>query len=417
MESLPLFRLLAVYVVLLSLDQVVSSGAVRVVANTFAAALPFILIVYYALNSRPLLVPTGAASAYGLLLAGLLGSWVASGMYNFADLVKFALAPIFLVLGYNASTFERGDARAMGALRRYGLFMLLTPLALILVQIKIPPADINQVAFFANRNNAALYMVVLANVLLMMGVRVPWVVAFLAVVSLGFNTLGVLVAVVASLLISLEFRKYVWAYLLAILLALLITFGPFGLPILDRIRPVVDGVTAISSAGLWADLDRMSYLDLYRITGNNSDLSLFFRLKHWEDLLVAWQGGGWGATIFGMGVGSSVLHTDLGLVPHNDYLRFLIETGPLGFLGFAGLVGWILVKTGRRSVLLGSAAVAIYFLSENLVDNFSAMAMFYYFGGYWAQRAHDLAASPSGLTTDAKDEPAWPLDGLADRIG
>jgi hypothetical protein len=38
-------------------------------------------------------------------------------------------------------------------------------------------------------------------------------------------------------------------------------------------------------------------------------------------------------------------------------------------------------------VLISTAGVAIYFVTENLLDNFAAMTLFYFFGGYWSRHA------------------------------
>jgi hypothetical protein len=397
METVVVLRLLAVYVALLSVNQIVPAAPGSLLTNAYAMAMPLLLAVHYVLKSRPLLVPTFMAIAFGFLLAGLFGAWLVGGIYNFADFAKFVLAPTFAILGYNASAFDKTDVRAVAALRVLGFTLLAIPLALIVLQRWIPP-DGTEVAIFANRNNAALYMVVLANVLFLLGARLAVVVVFLAISAVAFSTLGVLVAVVLALLVSLGLRRYFGAYVVAVVFGLLLAFGPFGLPVVERLDTLFSGIAVISQLGLWGDLDRLSYLDLYLLTGSSTDLSFFFRLKHWEELIVAWTSGGWSSILFGLGVGSSVFHTDLGLVPHNDYVRFLVETGPLGLIGFAGLTGYLIHSIGRRAVLMSTAAVAIYFFSENLVDNFSAMTMYYYFAGYWARHAgEDAAVVPDAM--------------------
>lgn len=416
MESLTLLRLLAVYVALLCLDRLAPSGLLRSVANAFAVAMPLILLLDHALRSRPLLLPKGLAIGLGLLFAGLVGSWLANDVYNVADFSKFMLAPVFAVLGYNLSRFDTTDAQAVRTMRLLGLALLTMPLALIVLQRWVPPPGETEISIFANRNNAALYFVVLSNLLFLLGARVPVVVAFLAVIAFAFSTLGVLMAVLLALVISLSLRRYAGAYLAAIALGLLLVYGPIELPIGERVGTLFEGIAAVSELGLWGELDRLSYLDLYRITGNNTDLSFFFRIKHWEDLYAVWSASGPLAWLLGLGVGSSVFHTDIGLVPHNDYVRFLIETGLVGLAGFAGVTGWLAWTIGRRSVLMSTAAVAIYFVSENLVDNFAAMSLYYYFAGYWAR--HAAATVPAAGAAAADADPAAPgADGLPGAYG
>ena len=385
MESLTLLRLLAVYVALTVLDHATGGGALRPVVNALGVVMPLVMLGFFAIHGIRVGVPRGLAIGYGLLAAGLLLSVAVAGLYNFADLTKFLLAPLFAILGYNSSTFDTGDARAMSKLRNVALVLLALPICYALARGW--DSSSAMLGIFANRNNAALYVVVLCNVLFLMGASVGLVVAALTVSALMFSTLGVLMAVVAALLLSLSFKRYLPAYIVAAVLGVILVFGPIQLPIGERLERLGEGVRAITELGLWTELSNLSYADLYRITGQNTDLSLFFRIKHWEDLLFAWTAHDWTTVLFGLGIGSAPLHTDIGLVPHNDYVRFLVESGPLGFLGFASITGWLLWSIGRRALLMSTAAVAIYFFSENLVDNFAAMTMYYWFAGYWAGHA------------------------------
>jgi hypothetical protein len=403
MESLTLLRLLAVYVALTVLDNATGGGPLRSVVNALGVAMPIVMLGYFAAHGIRIGVPRGLAIGYGMLAGGLLLSVVVAGLYNFADLTKFLLAPLFAILGYNASAFDADDAWAMAKLRTIAVVLLILPIGYALLQgwDTTPGA---MLGIFANRNNAALYVVVLSNVLFLMGASVGLVVVALTVAALAFSTLGVLMAVVVALLLSLSVRRYLPAYVVAALVVAFLMFGPIELPIAERLQRLGEGVGAITELGLWTELSNLSYADLYRITGENTDLSLFFRIKHWEDLLTAWTAHGWTTTAFGLGIGSAPFHTDIGLVPHNDYVRFLVESGPLGFLGFASITGWLLWTIGRRALLMSTAAVAIYFFSENLVDNFAAMTLYYWFAGYWARHAEQPTLVEDDEPTDAGNE-------------
>lgn len=393
MESLTLLRLLAVYVVLTSLDRLTGSGAIGALVNAFGVAIPAMMVVYFRVRGLPVVVPAGLGVAYGMLAAALVLSVLFAGLYNTADLIKFLLAPVFAILGYNASRFDPLDRPMIVQLRLVGAVLLLPALvALALNWVGTPDG---QLGIFVNRNNAALYLVVLGNLMFLMGASVGVVVGVLTLSVLMFSTLGVVLAVIIALIISLNFTRYLPAYLLAVGVGAVLMFGPIELPIGERLVNLREAISAITALRLWTELDQLSYADLYIITGENTDLSLFFRLKHWQDLIFAWTSEGWKHVVFGLGIGSSPMHTDIGLVPHNDYVRFLVEAGPLGLAGFVSLVGWLLWSIGRSAFLISTLAVAIYFFTENLVDNFVSMTLFYWFAGYWARHASG-APAPAG---------------------
>ena len=390
MESLTLLRLLALYVVLTSLERLTGSGALRAAVNAFGVAMPLMMVAYFAMRGTRLELPLGLLRAYGVLVVALVLSVLMAGLYDTADLIKILLAPLFAFLGYSAPAFDREDRDAVRHLRIVSAVLLL-PL-LYAFMLNLGASDGDALGIFANRNNAALYLVVLSNVLFLMGASVGVVVVTLTVGALMFSTLGVVIAVILGLMVSLSVRRYLPAYLGAVALGAFLVFGPIELPIAERLARLAEGVGAITSLGLWTELANLSYADLYIITGENSDLSLFFRIKHWEDLLLAWSTHGWVNVLFGLGIGSAPFHTDIGLVPHNDYVRFLVEAGPLALVGFVSVTGWLLWSIGRKALLMSTAAVAIYFSTENLVGNFAAMTLYYWFAGYWARHAAQASA-------------------------
>lgn len=405
MDILKFLRLLSIYVVLLGVDRVLPVGPMKYFINALALGIPLMMAANYLLSNRPVYVPTTIALAVGLFMLALAGSWAVNGIFDLADFVKFLLLPSFVLFGLNADKFDGASAGQVASLRRLAAVLLFVPLVLFVVNDRFPHPDPSFVSIFANRNNAGLYMACLANVLFLLNVRLGYIVGFLVILSLLFSTLGVLAAVVVALVFSLQVRRYAVLYIAAAVVGVGTIYAIPELPVVERIRTLSEGVELVSRAGLWAHLDEVSYRDLYLLVGS-SDLSFFFRLKHWQELWVAYSSGSALQWLFGLGVGSSVFYTDLGLVPHNDYLRFLIETGLLGLTGFALLSIYLMIRIGRVPYVISTAVVTVYFLSENLVDNFSAMAMYYFFAGYWMRYGSEVAQAANAPVEEVSREPS-----------
>jgi hypothetical protein len=66
---------------------------------------------------------------------------------------------------------------------------------------------------------------------------------------------------------------------------------------------------------------------------------------------------------------------------HNDYLRVLAEYGPLNLIVFVSFLVYIHnnLQAGAPRVLF--VVLCIYFFSENLLDNFTAMAIYFAYAG------------------------------------
>lgn len=124
----------------------------------------------------------------------------------------------------------------------------------------------------------------------------------------------------------------------------------------------------------------MSYQRLVLLTGS-TDLSGFFRLIHWTNIWDLYASGSIGTWLFGYGPGETPALTYAGLVPHNDYLRILVEYGPANLVIFVCFLAYV-----RVSLTIGAAKVlfvvlCIYFFSENLLDSFTSMTLFFAYAG------------------------------------
>jgi hypothetical protein len=124
----------------------------------------------------------------------------------------------------------------------------------------------------------------------------------------------------------------------------------------------------------------MSYQNLVLLTGS-TDLSGFFRLIHWTNIWDIYSSGGIGTWIFGYGPCETPALTYAGLVPHNDYLRILVEYGPVNLVIFVCFLAHVrtALTSGAAKVLF--VVLCIYFFSENLLDSFTSMTLFFAYAG------------------------------------
>ncbi|MGG6293248.1 O-antigen ligase family protein [Leptolyngbya sp. AN02str] len=134
-------------------------------------------------------------------------------------------------------------------------------------------------------------------------------------------------------------------------------------------------------------------IDLWRaiLLSAGDGNSFNWRLAQWTDLLTQWRR----YPLLGFGLGNSIAVSGNGLLPHNDYIRALIEGGIVGFFTFVFLFiaqfGWLIqclrssaiAHNGLRKelcfVLIALlAAVPVGMLTENI---WSHTTFFFY---WWA---------------------------------
>lgn len=387
--SIFLLAILA-YVGLLSLASVLNSGLLKGLSYAVAIAIFVMLTVVMLFLPKEGQRPAALFWSLTLYYAGFICSLLVHHKApQYSDLIKMFMAPAFLLFGI-AFEHNRKDFLWRHKPVRLGFWMLaLVPLALGVLQVisghvvgggrevALLGAG-KEFSIFPNRNNAALYAVTLLALYTVLSGRAVRNVLIILAIGACFGTLGVLAALVVGLgvtVVKLPTMKY------AVVLVL-VTIGVYWcfpeLMIFKRITPVVDSFQLLNSGRI--DLASVTYADLVRML-HTSDLSFLFRLKHWLNLANIFAMGSWYEWLFGYGVGASVLMSDLHLVPHNDYVRMLFECGVVTFVGFFSTVWLVIYYCGRRWETVPLIAVALYFFSENLINNYLGMAMFYFCAG------------------------------------
>jgi hypothetical protein len=131
----------------------------------------------------------------------------------------------------------------------------------------------------------------------------------------------------------------------------------------------------------------MSYKELVKLTGT-TDLSAFFRLMHWSNIWELYSDQGLLTLLFGYGAGQTQILTHAGMVPHNDYLRILAEYGFLNFAVFVLFLFYVWRRLTASPANVLFVVLCIYFFSENLLDSFSSMALFFAYAGRFTTHAN-----------------------------
>lgn len=375
------------YVTLLSLATLSGSEGLKSIANIAAISIFAFMVLEWVFLPRVYLPPLGLGWCLSIYYIGLVGSEVSGFVAtDFVDFIKILIVPTFVVFGAIAEAHRTSLLWNGRPIKCAFWILVLFPLLVFAFQIVTGASsldDSSEMGIFINRNNAALYVITLMSLYMVLSGRPIANPIFFLAVGLGFGTLGVLVAVLFALVVSVGN----WRTVGALALCLVLMAGAMQLPgitIMARLEPVIDSFEMLAAGSI--DLHTVTYADLVRKL-HTSDLSFIFRLKHWLNLWSLYSSGEPYQWLFGLGVGSSVRLSDIGLVPHNDYLRYLIECGPISLLGFVALLARVISVIGRRWEVVPTVVIAFYFFSENLINNFLAMMILFFCAGALAVRS------------------------------
>jgi hypothetical protein len=208
-------------------------------------------------------------------------------------------------------------------------------------------------------------------------------VIFLQLLNAAFmNKIGAIVATVISICMWATVplrRESVLSAAIIVAPVVLIGAIAYQLGAFNRAITAFDGLVFVLNIDPRSVVS-MSYQKLVLLTGS-TDLSGFFRLIHWTNIWDVYSSGSLGTLIFGYGPGETPALTYAEMVPHNDYLRILVEYGPINLGIFVSFLIYIrgALKTPPARVLF--VVLCIYFFSENLLDSFTSMTLFFAYAG------------------------------------
>ncbi len=135
-------------------------------------------------------------------------------------------------------------------------------------------------------------------------------------------------------------------------------------------------------------------IDFYEmIQENGQDVtSGVWRLYHWNRILHVFRNSNLVEILFGHGIGT--IDSVFGIEAHNDYIRFLFQTGLTGLL--LSLFVWVMLFHRMEEQYRWVAVmIACYCMTENNYDNFLAMSLLAFcmmgVGGKSRDTARELA--------------------------
>lgn len=373
------------YVALLTFAYAFESGLFKLMSAGFAFWVFAVMVVNAAFlgesRERRQQVPIGIGLLAGFLIyymgmgANLL---LIRGDSDLQEWLKITMAPPFLIFGFVFAARDRTPVWDSALNRLLFWMLVILPFLVWIWQLALGRTVFGGgqlVGFFVNRNNAALYYLCLVALYgALTGRQVGNILIYLFV-GVAFGTLGVLLAVVTALLLAVGKLRYVGRLLLVLGLGVGLVFLLPEQMVLARINPVLDSYRLLAEGRI--DLRTVTYGELVTQL-RTTDLSFIFRLKHWTDLWEIFRHGSLYQTLFGFGVGASVRLSDMHLVPHNDYVRYLFECGLVSLIGFLMILFNGLRELGRRWITVPLLGVVVYFFSENLINNYLAMIVFFF---------------------------------------
>ncbi|MBN3845221.1 hypothetical protein G3N58_00030 [Paraburkholderia sp. Ac-20342] len=360
------------------------SDALKLASDAYAIA--FVLYIGILLATRIHQLDRTCTILLGFTAFFSLGNLTLNaGQENIGESLKILAIFLFFLAGTTteADFLERAPGRLMVV-----LFVAL-PVAFSLRDLyggsSFDPLDEISLSFFANRNNAILFAVVSSWTLMLGGAR-HWIVTlYLLACAIAFKTLGAMLAILLALyLVYLGFNVLRIVLLGSLAAAFVMLFGS-ELEVVTRATVAFTSLSRVmdQAGGLWG-LGAMSYEEIYEAVGT-SDISLIFRLKHWINLFTLYADGSLTQQLFGFGVTSSLRLTDLKLLPHNDYIRFFFELGPGMLACFIAMNVLIVRRMGIRFLSIPAIFLFIYFFSDNIVNNFLVMSLFYFLAGMFSR--------------------------------
>jgi O-antigen ligase len=272
---------------------------------------------------------------------------------SFTSKSRWVLAGQVLAILLISLTIFKGKSWD-GGTRHSGLFVNPNNLALIPFLL----------LFFVNPFKDKWYLRVAAHAV---------VVAVLAFSGTSGAVLAYLIGLVVHLgnMVSKRVRSQVFMLGAIAALAAVAFLSMGGLALLPETRMVNQIAVMGDQMQTVFDGSALDYYAQEKVLGSGSG-SAIWRIAHWRETVQLYLDGTPAEQFFGFGIGGAVRL--MGILPHNEYLRILLEQGILGMSLF--LFAWYrMIRTAPVEIRYIGLIVAIYSFSENNLDNFPFMSL------------------------------------------
>jgi hypothetical protein len=311
---------------------------------------------------------------------------------SITDAIKYLSIYIFYAAGYACACRLRSiDVCGICVLATLPIIFKLT-----IGDSQVPEVIIenlgNAFSYLYNTNIAVLYFAALIFALSGRLGRGAIPLQFVNAVLMGKVGAAMATASALGLYIMFPLRKESALALMVAILALCIALWSGAL---DRVVAVLDSMRLLIDLG--PDyISRMTFGRLVELTGT-TDLSGFFRVIHWSNIWEIYWNSSLLTILFGYGIGQTINLTVMPYIPHNDYLRILAEYGLINLVVFVCFMLHVLrnLRTAQNKVLF--MVLLFYFFSENLIDHFPSMTLYFTFAGLFAAMSAD--DDTAGATT------------------
>lgn len=374
--------LLSTYVITLSINKVIS---IDISVITYLLALLIIVFNIIFIYSRYIYINKKIFFLYmGSLIFVLFNVFL--NKMGFTEILKIIGSQLFLIVGM--LSLNKIEIRKNKKIIYIGVLVFIPILVLLLEMLNLIAHKNELSSIFINKNNAILYFLSLTPLLYYFEFKKRTLIIYIFIMTILFKTMGALLAFILAVIFiykKLNFKTLIYFMLVSITIPFIfIWLKDANFSAIDRIINVVDIIQTLFSKYSLKELANLQYGKAVELTGS-SDLSFLFRIKHWSDIIQYYLNANWYEQLLGIGIGNIPNVTKMELVAHNDFLKLIVEFGPLYFVLYIIIMFKILksiIKT-YPFVSIPLLTIFIYFGTENLMNNFLAMSFFYYFLGIY----------------------------------
>jgi hypothetical protein len=379
-----IIKFFLIYVLLTAVNRLTHIEAIKPLIFAFTISI-LLIFIKYILNNISFLKKSFFYFVFFLTFMLLISLIINLNHTKISFSIKYFGIFVFFLVGYIINIKQEFILNEYQKQKKVILLIILIPLIIFLFESFILHIKESS-SLFVNRNNAVLFGIISSYFILLFYKRILLFFVFIYSNIIIYTTLGALLASVASyILIYLSniSPKKLFKILFALFILIIISYYLYNysnLHIVERLKSTVKGFVILFSYDSIEAMSKISYGQMASQVGSG-DLSFLFRIKHWFNIILVNNNSDFIYWLFGHGNDSIITLTKAELRAHNDYIRLMFEVGFLYVVTFIMFNFYLVKKIGLNIYALPFLIVLMYFFTENLIDNFLAMSLLYYFVG------------------------------------